>query len=232
MMKLELCTASIEAVQLAKKHVFSRIELCQNLEQGGMTPSSGLIEYALACGVETHVLIRPRPGGFNYNDEEIEVILRDICKCKKIGVQGVVVGVLDERGLIHEDAMRMIRKHASGIKLTFHRAFDDTCDYKKSLDTIINLGVDRVLSSGLARNVDIGANVLKEMKEYAGSRIEIMLGGGVNASNIAQLVTNVNPDAIHFSATKKQIIDEGSTFSETILRVDEDKVKTLLNALN
>ena len=74
--------------------------------------------------------------------------------------------------------------------------------------------------------------MLKEMKEYAGSRIEIMLGGGVNASNIAQLVTDVNPDAIHFSATKKQIIDEGSTFSETILRVDEDKVKTLLNALN
>ena len=84
-MKIELCAASQEAIQIASDLKIDRIELCQNLEQGGMTPSPGLIDYALAFGVETHVLIRPRPGGFRYNQDEQEIILRDILECKNLG---------------------------------------------------------------------------------------------------------------------------------------------------
>ena len=87
-MKRELCAASVEAIQLAKELNFDRIELCQNLEQGGMTPSPGFIEYALAFGLETHVLIRPRSGGFYYSPEEFEIMLRDILECKKLGNRG------------------------------------------------------------------------------------------------------------------------------------------------
>jgi copper homeostasis protein len=197
-MELELCAASIEAIQLAKKYNLSRIELCQNLEQGGITPSPGLIEYALAYGVETHVLIRHRPGGFQYNDDELEIMLRDIRECKVIGAQGVVIGALNERGLIDKKAVGLMIEQAQGMTVSFHRAFDDTFEFGKSLDTLIELGVNRVLSAGLARNVDLGLSILKEMKAYAGNRIQIMPGGGVNASNIAKIRDQVQPDAIHF----------------------------------
>lgn len=231
-MKLELCAASIEAIQIARKYGFDRIELCQNLEQGGMTPSPGLIEYALACGVETHVLIRPRPGGFNYTEDEIEIILRDIHESKSIGAHGVVIGALDERGLIDENAVSLMMEHAKDMTVTFHRAFDDTFDAIQSLDTLIKLGVNRVLSSGLASNVDRGKNILQKMMEHANGRIEIMPGGGVNVSNIRMVKEEIQPDGIHFSGTKKYLLDEESMFSETILRVNEDRVVRLLKEID
>jgi copper homeostasis protein len=230
-MEVELCAASIEAVQLAQKLEFNRIELCQNLEQGGITPSPGLIEYALAYGVETHVLIRPRPGGFRYTWDEVEIMLRDIHECQSIGAHGVVVGALDERGLIDEKVVGLMRDHAKDMTVTFHRAFDDTYEFKHSLDRLIGLGVDRLLSSGLASNVELGMPILKQMKEHANGRIQIMPGGGVNASNIKRIKDEVMPDAIHFSGTKKELLDEDSMFSETVLKVNEEKVVRLLQEL-
>lgn len=230
-MKLELCAASIEAIQVAKELNFDRIELCQNLEQGGITPSPGLIDYALAYGVETHVLIRPRPGGFLYNQDEIEIILRDILECKALGAHGVVVGCLNEFGEVDKSALALMIKKADGMEVTFHRAFDDTVNYKRSLDALIDCGVKRVLSSGLGSNVELGLNNLKEMKAYADGRIEIMPGGGINLNNIKRVSEEVQPDAIHFSGTKKFTLDEGSMFSETILKVDKEKVEKLKSAV-
>jgi copper homeostasis protein len=230
-MKLELCAASIEAIQVAKTYGFDRIELCQTLEQGGITPSPGLIEYALAYGIETHVLIRPRPGGFQYSRDEIEIILRDIHECKSIGANGVVVGALDEKGLIDEDVLQLMVDHADGMEVTFHRAFDDTYEVEQSLNTLINAKVHRVLSSGLASNVELGMKNLKAMQEYANGRIEIMAGGGINASNIKRIADEVSPNAIHFSGTSKFMLDEDSLFSESVLKVDESKVKGMLDAV-
>lgn len=231
-MKLELCAASMEAILLACKYPFGRIELCQNLEQGGMTPSPGFIEYALACGVETHVLIRPRPGGFCYSNDEIEIILRDIRECKVIGAQGVVIGALQEDGWINQKAIESMMRQADGMEVTFHRAFDDLVSFEKPLNQLIELGVNRVLTSGLASNVELGMNNLKSMVEYVDGKIEIMSGGGVNASNIAKIRDEVNPDAIHFSATAKKPINKESRFSETILQVNEDKLVRLLRELD
>ena len=230
-MKLELCAASMEAIQLAKEFDFDRIELCQNLEQGGMTPSPGMIEYSIAYGLETHVLIRPRPGGFQYNWDEVEIIFRDIRELKEMGAKGIVVGVLNEMGLIDEKSIGHIVEKANGMEVTFHRAFDDTYDYEKSIDTLVSLGVTRILSSGLGSNVESGANNLQEMVKYANGRIEIMAGGGVNNNNIGKLITEVKPDAIHFSGTKKYLLDEESMFSETILKVDRKKVRSLVEAV-
>ena len=230
-MKVELCTASIRAIQLAKQFNFDRVELCQNLEQGGMTPSPGFIEYSIAYGVETHVLIRPRPGGFKYNWDEVEIMLRDILECESMGAHGVVVGALDEFGLIDEKAVGLMVEKAKGMDVTFHRAFDDTYDYEKSIDTLVNLGVKRILSSGLGSNVDLGMKNLEAMVRYADNRIEIMTGGGVNSNNILALRDNVKPDAIHFSGTKKALLDEGSMFSENVLKVDEKKVERLISAI-
>ncbi|MDC3253089.1 copper homeostasis protein CutC [Crocinitomicaceae bacterium] len=230
-MKVELCAASIESIQLAKKYGIDRIELCQNLEQGGVTPSIGFIEYALKSGVETHVLIRPRPGGFQYTNEEVGIVLRNIQECKMIGVHGVVVGVLSHDGLINEDVLGLMRDLAKDMELTFHRAFDDTFAYDASLDSLIHFGVDRVLSSGLANNVDSGMLTLSKMKSYAKGRIEIMPGGGVNLSNISEILKQVSPDAIHFSGTQPELLDPISKFSEHVLKVNEERVIRLLNEL-
>jgi copper homeostasis protein len=230
-MKVELCAASLESIQLAKELNFDRIELCQTLEQGGITPSPGLIDYAVAYGIETHVLIRPRPGGFQYNWDEVEIMLRDILECKSMEAKGVVVGALDEFGLIDEKAVGLMVEKAGDMDVTFHRAFDDTYNFEKSIDTLVKLGVKRILSSGLGSNVELGMENLKAMMEYADGRIEIMPGGGVNASNIQKLISEVQPDAIHFSGTKKYLLDENSMFSETILKVNEEKVRRLLELM-
>lgn len=230
-MKLELCAASVEAIQVAREFGFSRIELCQNLEQGGLTPSPGFIEYALAHGLETHVLIRPRSGGFRYSEAEIEIMLRDIVECKAMGVHGVVVGVLDEMGLIHEQAVELMVQKAGSMDVTFHRAFDDTYDFEKSMDALIKTGVKRILSSGLARNVEQGLSILQQMKQYAENRIEIMPGGGVNVHNAPKLIQEVNPDALHFSGTVKVTLDEDSKFNDEVLQVDRQKVLRLLEAI-
>ncbi len=230
-MKLELCVASIEAIHLAKELNFDRIELCQNLEQGGITPSYGMIEYAIAYGIETHVLIRPRPGGFHYDKEELEIMLREVKNCREMGAKGVVLGVLNDRNNIDDFFLKEIIDKAGGMEVTFHRAFDDVIDWKKALDVLIDLKVNRLLSSGLARNVDNGFPILKEMITYSNDKIEIMPGGGVNAANISKIVKELQVQSIHFSGTSKVNLDEDSFFSESILKVDREKINRILKAL-
>jgi copper homeostasis protein len=229
--ELELCAASLEALQLAKTYAFTRIELCQNLEQGGLTPSAGLIETALALGLRTHVLIRPRAGGFHYNAAEMELIKRDIAFCAHMGVQGVVVGLLQANFEIDKAQLQELLQMAPQLDWTFHRAFDESVDWKRSLDILIALGFKRVLTSGFASNVEQGTPILAQMSKYANGRIEIMAGGGVNAGNIHKLAQIEQLAAIHFSATQKELLDEDSAFSETILKVNENRLKRILASI-
>ena len=229
--KIELCAASIEAIEIARKLNIDRIELCQDLEQGGLTPSAGLIQYAISKDIETHVLIRPRAGGFHYSEMELEVILNDIIISKKLGVKGIVVGVLQANFELDISALQKIKAVSDGLELTFHRAFDESIDWKKSIDALVELGFNRILTSGFASNVEIGMDILKQMTAYAKDRIEIMPGGGVSAANINKLISYTLPAGIHFSGTIKQILDEDSNFSETILKVDEKRVLRILDCI-
>ena len=222
-MKIELCVASIEALQIVKDLSIDRIELCQNLEQGGMTPSHGLIEMALLNEIETHVLIRPRAAGFTYSEDEIQLMLNDINDCLDLGAKGIVIGALNINKTIDRDA--------KDLEITCHRAFDDSFDWKNSMDVLIEAGVNRILSSGLSSSVELGLPILAEMMKYAKSRIEIMVGGGVNLGNIQRILLDVQPDAIHFSGTSKIIIDENSYFSETLLQIDKSKVEKLIHSI-
>jgi copper homeostasis protein len=230
-MKLELCAASIEAITLAKSLDFDRIELCENLEQGGLTPSAGMISYALENGLDTHVLVRPRAGGFCYSPEEIAVMERDLAFCQQAGVQGVVVGILKSNFDLDTESLGTLKEKFPDFEWTFHRAFDESIDWKRSMDQLIKLGFHRILTSGFASHVDIGLPNLKEMRQYADGRIEIMAGGGVNAGNIAKIAREAQPDAIHFSGTSKVLLDEDSAFSETILKVEEHRVQRILDAV-
>ena len=229
--KIELCAASIEAIEIARKLNIDRIELCQDLEQGGLTPSAGLIQYAISKDIETHVLIRPRAGGFHYSDMELEVILNDILIAKKLGAKGIVVGVLQANFELDIPALQKIKAVSEGLELTFHRAFDESIDWKKSIDALVELGFNRILTSGFASNVEIGMGILKQMTTYANDRIEIMPGGGVSAANINKLISYTQPSGVHFSGTIKQILDEDSHFSETILKVDEKRVRRILDSI-
>ena len=155
-------------------------------------------------------------------------MVRDIHECKEIGAHGVVVGVLDEQGLIDKNVMELLIRKAEGMDVTFHRAFDDLYSLEYALDTLVNLGVKRVLSSGMARNIEQGMHNLLKMMEYANGRIEIMVGGGVNTSNLSKLIDTVHPDAVHFSGTTKERLDENSMFSEIVLKPNRDKIEHLL----
>ena len=229
--KIELCAASIEAIEIARELNIDRIELCQDLEQGGLTPSAGLIKFAISKNIETHVLIRPRAGGFHYSEMELEVILNDILIAKKLGAKGSVVGVLQANFELDIPALQKIKAGSEGLELTFHRAFDESINWKKSIDTLVEQGFNRILTSGFASNVEIGMDILKLMTEYAKDRIEIMPGGGVSAANVNKLINYILPAGIHFSGTTKQILDEDSNFSETILKVDKNKVKRILDMI-
>jgi len=230
-MKIELCVASIEALQIVKDLSIDRIELCQNLEQGGMTPSHGFIEMALLNEIETHVLIRPRAAGFTYAEDEIQLMMNDIKNCRELGVKGIVIGALNPNKTIDRDTMLRMKEVAKELEITCHRAFDDSFDWKNSMDVLIEVGINRILSSGLSSSVELGMPILTEMMKYAKSRIEIMVGGGVNLGNVQRILLDVQPDAIHFSGTSKLILDENSYFSETLLQVDKSKVEKLIHSI-
>lgn len=231
-MQLELCAASVQAISLAKKYNFDRIELCQNLENGGTTPSLGMIQYAVNRGIETHVLIRQRAGDFVYTKEEKKVMINDSILSTSIGVKGLVVGSLTEKNEIDEDTLTKMITSISNIDFTFHRAFDDITDWKKAIDLLIQLGFKRILTSGGKTSIDQGFERLKEMIQYADNRIEIMIGGGVNPDNIYRLTSELKPHAIHFSGTILTLKNNStSLFSSELLEINEEKIKKTLQNL-
>jgi copper homeostasis protein len=229
--QLELCAASVKAIQLAKKRNFDRIELCQNLEQGGTTPSLGMIQFAVSNGVKTHVLIRQRSGDFVYTEDEIQVMITDVKRCNLLGVKGVVVGALTNNKEIDLKTIIQMLESVEDIDFTFHRAFDDIIDWKKAMDLLIQLNFKRILTSGGHSSVDEGFEKLKEMVQYANGRIEIMVGGGVHSENIKRIKDEIQPSAIHFSATNKIAQNTSSLFSTNYLEIDEEQLKSILNQL-
>lgn len=231
-MELELCAASIEAVQLAKKHNFNRIELCQNLEHGGITPSIGMIQTALKYDIDTHVLVRPRIGNFIYSSEEKEIILSDIKNFNSLNIKGLVIGVLKSNNELDINFLSEIKTINSSFDLTFQRAFDDVQNWKQAIDELVDLGFIRILTSGGKPTVDEGFQQLQQMIEYANGRIQIMTGGGINANNIKKIVTVLKPSAIHFSGTSIYKSNDNSLFSTDQLIVEETKIESILTALN
>ncbi len=228
---IELCASSVESLLLASKYKVSRIELCQDLDQGGLTPSPGLFQLAKELNLKTHVLIRPRAGGFCYSSDEKKVMIRDVAYFSANGASGITIGGLKENFELDITFLKEIRSLTGELHLTFHRAVDESIEWKRSLDELIDLKFNRILTSGFSSNVDSGFPILKQMVAYAKDRIEIMPGGGVNSNNAKRLVEEAKVNCLHFSGTVKVLLDEESAFSETILRVDEKRVKRLMETI-
>jgi copper homeostasis protein len=202
---LEICAASLPSALAAQTGGAHRIELCQNLEQGGITPSYGLIKAVREqLQIPVFVLIRPRPGSFVYSADELEIMRADIEICRELRCAGVVLGVLDAAGCVDMGACRSLIKSAGTMEITFHRAFDSCPNKVEALEDIIGLGCQRVLTSGGKNTAEAGQDQLAALVTQAARRISIMPGAGVSAANIRTLANHTG--AIEFHTSAKRLV--------------------------
>lgn len=232
---LEICANSIQSVLSANEAGAHRIELCSNLEQGGITPSNGLVQLALQRSkIPINVLIRPRAGNFVYDSDEIDIMMKDVEICKQLGCHGVVVGVLTDNKFVDLERMRALVAHAHPLPVTFHRAFDDCNNQTQALEDIIASGCTRILTSGGGSTAEAGTERLRELVRMAAGRIAIMPGAGVEPANIAKIIESTGVTEIHASAKtvlSQRRVDVGSLFDVKVWQTDPDIVRSLLQEL-
>lgn len=208
---VELAVQDAAGVRIAREVGAARVELAQALPLGGLTPSAGTLEAALQAagegGPEVHVLVRPRAGGFRYDSDELDVIIRDVRVALAAGAQGVVVGCQGESGGLDRDALARITDAAGTASVTLHRVIDVTPAPVASLQVARDLGLRRVLTSGGASRAVDGIPVLRALVAEADGRIEVMAGSGIGPDNVAAIAAT-GVDAVHFSA-KRTIASEG-----------------------
>ncbi|TSD67133.1 copper homeostasis protein CutC [Inquilinus sp. KBS0705] len=206
MIQLEVCANSVTSAIAAQEGGAIRVELCENLNEGGTTPSYGQLLLARKhLHIKLYVLIRPRRGDFLYSDMEFEIMKADIRNCIEAGCDGVVIGMLNPDGTIDKarchELVRMARQWGLGV--TFHRAFDMCVDVYQALEDIIDIGCERILTSGGKSTAIEGANIISRLVEKAGGRISIMPGSGVSENNVADLVHFTGVKEVHSSARIK-----------------------------
>jgi copper homeostasis protein len=197
----EVCCPTIEAVSKAVAAGADRIELCERLEVGGVTPSERFIRDALAAAgsAPVNVLVRPREGNFVYSEEEVGKMLESIRRCKALGVNGVVIGALLPDGSVDMALMRQLVAAARPLSITFHRAFDECRDPFEALEDIISLGIERLLTSGHRADAWEGRFILKELVGRAAGRIVIMPGCGITPANLPELAAITGATEFHGS---------------------------------
>ena len=195
---LEVCAARIQVAIAAAKSGADRIELCQNIENGGTTPSYTDIAYCINhLKLVTHVLVRPRAGNFVYSDEEFATVKNDVVRCKELGAHAVVVGFLHHDFTIDIKKTTEIVELAQPMEVTFHRAFDECADWRVALEQIIQCGCTRILTSGQRPTAIEGAENIKLMVHQANNRIIILAGSGVTLENYKQLVEQTGVREVH-----------------------------------
>lgn len=200
MINIEVCIDNIESLFTAQKAGAGRIELCSSLALGGLTPSTGLIKAVVKhANIPVYSMIRPRDGDFLYSSYEIEMMLAEIHHVRSLGVQGVVFGVLNETAQIDEDILKALMQESKGLGVTFHRAIDCCTDAGLAVETILNAGCDRILTSGLASTAELGAGCIQKMVEQSGGQLSVMAGAGVNESNVASIVRTSGVQEVHLS---------------------------------
>lgn len=243
--KIEICANSVASCIAAQQGGADRVELCAGIPEGGTTPSYGMIESARhKIDIKLHVIIRPRGGDFLYDETEQEMMLRDIEIARQLGADGVVFGCLTPQGEIDRELNGRLMTAARGLSTTFHRAFDMCKDPFVALEQLIELGFDRVLTSGQQATAPQGSAVLARLVEQADKRIIILPGCGVNEDNIARLAEETGAIEFHMSARSKR--DSGMIYKNDRVSMggtvvideyrqevtDPDKVKEIIARLN
>jgi copper homeostasis protein len=201
---IEVCVNSVVSAVEAEKGGALRVELCNNLLEGGTTPSAASIQLAgKILSIDLNVIVRPRGGDFCYSDIEFDVMKSDILAAKELGADGVVIGILDVDGRVDKKRTRELIDIARPMSVTFHRAFDMTADPFQALDDLINLKADRILTSGQKNTAEEGIALISDLVREAGEDIIIMPGCGITPENIERLVGQTGAKEFHVFAVKK-----------------------------
>ncbi|HKV92904.1 MAG TPA: copper homeostasis protein CutC [Candidatus Angelobacter sp.] len=241
---LEICLDSVESAVNAEHGGADRVELCAGLPEGGTTPSAGMIAAArkkISIGLQ--VMIRPRGGDFCYSADEFSIMQRDILIAKQLGANGVVFGLLTLEGHIDKPRMQQLVELSRPLKVTCHRAFDMTADLPQALDDLIELRVDRVLTSGSQRSAIDAMPTLRQLVQNAEGQIQVMACGEISISNVKAVVNYTGVGEIHAGLGesvasamrfKNSRIDMGSLTSGEYQRtvVSEHSVRELRAALD
>ena len=233
---IEICVGDLESALAAAEGGADRVELCDNLAVGGTTPSAGTI--AEACrrlAIPVHVLIRPRAGDFLATEAELAVMRHDIETARHLGAAGVVLGLLGADGTIDRERTARLAELARPLKVTFHKAFDQTPDSDEALDALMALGIDRVLTSGCRPTALEGIDTLKRMVARARGRIAIMAGGRLESDNLSAILVRTGVREIHLGSAVAHIIASRMTpTSDGSLElcwraVDAEKVRMIVD---
>ncbi|WP_462281032.1 copper homeostasis protein CutC [Salinivirga cyanobacteriivorans] len=243
--KLEICCYTAESAILAEAAGAHRIELCDNYAEGGTTPSFATIQKVVDnLDIPVNVIVRPRGGDFVYSEMEYAIIKEDVRQIKALGANGVVLGFLKSDGEIDIKRTKEIVSFAGNMEVTFHRAFDMCSDPFKALEQFIDIGVTRILTSGLKKRAMEGVELIAKFIEKAEDRIIIMPGSGVNDKNLAELIQQTNATEFHSSAKtfiqgKMQFQNESVSMSGRSnpeefkhISVDQEQVNAMLKILN
>jgi len=198
--RLEVCIESVASAMAAERGGAQAVELCSNLAEGGITPSAGLIAMVRKrVGIELRVLIRPRAGDFFYSGDEFDVMSRDTLLAKQLGADGVAIGILDVDGNVDGVRTAELVQLARPLRVTFHRAFDMTYDPDKSLESVVQIGCDRVMTSGAARTALEGIETIGRLVEAGKDRIRIVAAGGIREDNVREIVQRSGVREVHAS---------------------------------
>lgn len=198
---MEVCVDSVESAINASKGGASRVELCSNLVEGGTTPSLGMLRMVKrAVDITVFVMVRPRGGDFLYSDLEFQVMKEDLLILKENGANGIVFGVLTFDGGIDVERSKELIDLARPLPVTFHRAFDMVQDPFGSLEVLVGLGVERVLTSGHENSALEGLPILQKLVKQAGERIVVVPGGGINERNVQRILEGSGALEFHCSA--------------------------------
>lgn len=201
---IEVCATSLMSAVAAERGGAKRVELCDNISMGGTTPSAGLIKLVKEnLNIDVCVLIRPRAGDFLYNDLEFELMKTDIQIAKDIGADAIVTGILDKDGYVDIGRMAELITLARPMQVVFHRAFDISADPTVVLSQLIDLKINRLLTSGQQNKAIDGAVLIKKLINIADSRIEIMPGSGINTNNFVELKNITGATSFHLSGTTR-----------------------------
>ena len=231
---LEVIGFNIESCTIAQLAGAHRIELCDNPGEGGTTPSYGFIKAARKkLQIDLFPIIRPRGGDFLYSDEEFEVMKADVKICKELECDAVVIGMLYSDGTVDKKRCSQLVELAYPLGVTFHRAFDRVADPLKALEDIIDVGCERILTSGLQPNALDGAEMIASLIKQADERIIIMPGSGVRSDNIIELAKKTGATEFHSSA--RMYINSNMTYTNAAMKenmqsvsVDEEEVKNII----
>jgi copper homeostasis protein len=234
----EVCAFNIQSAIIAERAGAARVELCDNPIEGGTTPSYGTIRQTREkVSILLYPILRPRSGNYFYDDDEFEIIRKDIGICKELGCDGISVGIQTIDSQIDVERLKKIVEWASPMGVTCNRAFDAAPDPLSALEDIISTGCERILTSGQAEGAPMAGRLLGQLVQQAGDRIIIMPGAGINSGNIRQLVKESGAREYHGSARKilpnpvtylnRKIADYGNVYIS-----DEEEVRKIIAGLN